>query len=123
ILDQNFTGLKAVAQAGTSEFGDAQNTRIGIGFGQDVLEHGHFLFSGEYYKNNGYLELDRPWLYDETTAVGTVIGGGPAGSAANPMLNDGGQKTAANYATVGGAITTGPFANTNFISQGVYRPI
>ena len=123
ILDTNFTGLKGVAQAGTTDAGGGDNHRLGIAFGQDVLDRGHFLFSAEYYKNDGYLELDRPWLYDETTAVGAIVGGGVAGSAANPLINDGGRKTAANYATVGGAITTGPFANTNFISPGVYRPI
>lgn len=123
ILDTNFTGLKGVAQAGTSDAGGGDNHRLGIAFGTDVLDGGHFLVSAEYYKNDGYLELDRPWLYDETTAVGTIVGGGVAGSAANPLLNDGGRKTAANYATVGGAITTGPFANMNFISPGVYRPI
>jgi iron complex outermembrane recepter protein len=123
ILDKNFVGIKGVAQYGTTEFGDAQNHRLGIGYGQDVLEHGHFLFSADYYKNDGYLEGDRPWLYDETTAVGAVVGGGVAGSAKNPMINNGGRPTAANYATVGGAITTGPFADTNFVSPGVYRPI
>ena len=123
ILDENFTGLKGVAQAGTTDAGGGDNHRLGIAYGQDVLDRGHFLFSAEYYKNDGYLELDRPWLYDETTAVGSIVGGGVAGSAANPLINDGGRKTAANYATVGGAITTGPFANTNFISPGVYRPI
>src|SRR5262245_3293338 len=95
ILDTNFTGLKGVAQAGVSDEGDAENHRLGIAYGQDVLERGHFLFSTEYYKNDGYLEQDRPWLYDETTAVGSIVGGGVAGSAANPLINDGGRKTAA----------------------------
>ena len=56
VLDKKFTGIKGVAQAGTSQEGDNGNYRLGAAYGSSFSDdRGHVLLSAEYSKNNGML--------------------------------------------------------------------
>jgi outer membrane receptor protein involved in Fe transport len=121
VLDTKYNGLKGVAQSGISSRGDNGTTRIGLAGGFNVTDRLHALFSYDHYSNKGYLNQDRPYLDDQGQAVGSVVGGGRAGTAANPYTFVPGVRL--SLATFGGVATTGPFANTSFTTPGAYRPL
>ncbi|MBD3760945.1 TonB-dependent receptor [Rhizorhabdus sp.] len=96
VLDKQFTGIKGVAQIGTSERGDNDNQRLGLAIGQDFAGgRGHVLASGEYTNNKGMLRSDRNYATKGYNYVGSVVGcavptGQPAsvcspGGALNPF--------------------------------------
>ncbi len=75
---QVLTGVKGMAQGGISKYGDAKSVRLGVAYGVNVGDRGHFEASAEFYKRNGIDDTAaRPYgrLYP------AVIG---AGTAANP---------------------------------------
>ena len=95
VLDKKFTGIKGIAQAGTSQRGDNENQRFGLAMGQDFAGgRGHVLLSGEYTNNEGMLRRDRDYARQGFDYVGSVVGcavpmGQPAsvcspGGALNP---------------------------------------
>ncbi len=53
IVDTNFTGLKVGVQGGETTREDAQNYQASLAFGMKLGEKGHFLLSGEYFKQDG----------------------------------------------------------------------
>ncbi|MEZ5735520.1 MAG: TonB-dependent receptor [Novosphingobium sp.] len=87
VLDKNFTGVRGVAQAGTSERGDNSNQRIGAAVGLPFSnDRGHFLGSFEYFKNNGMLRDAREAGRQSYTYVGATPGAGAPGTVANPFV-------------------------------------
>lgn len=52
-LDRHFTGLVGKFQAGVSDSGDAGNYQGSLTFGTKIGDRGHFVISGEYFKQNG----------------------------------------------------------------------
>lgn len=121
VLDTKFDGLKGVVQTGFSSRGDNGTWRIGLAGGFDISDRLHALFSYDHYSSEGYLNQDRPYLDDQGQAVGSVVGGGRAGTATNPYIFVPGIRL--SLATFGGVATTGPFANTSFTTPGTYRPL
>ena len=71
ILDRNFTGLKATAQAGTSTYGDDDETKASLTYGSAFGGgQGHVLLSGEHFKSAGiYSLLDRPMGQQSCAAI------------------------------------------------------
>ncbi|WP_326523876.1 TonB-dependent receptor plug domain-containing protein [Sphingomonas sp.] len=113
-LDTKFKGVKGVAQAGISGHGDNATNRLGIAGGFNVTDRLHVLLSVEHSQNDGYLVGDRPKLAERGIAVGSVIGGGSPGSVGNPLHFV--RNARYNFASFGGLVSTGPFANTVFLS-------
>ena len=121
VLDSRFTGFKGLAQGGFSTHGDAENQRFGLAAGTDFADgKAHIIASVDYSAQNGYPNSARPKLDDRGVGVGST-GVGAAGSASNPLIQA--PEIRASFATYGGLATSGPFANTNFVSPGVYRPV
>lgn len=114
VLDTKFDGVKGVAQAGISGRGDNATNRLGLAGGFDVTDRIHVLLSAEHIQSDGYQVGDRPKLAQQGIAVGSVVGGGAPGSATNPLHFVTGARY--NFATFGGLVSTGPFANTVFLS-------
>ena len=96
VLDRKFTGIKGVAQAGTSQRGNNGNQRLGLAWGADFAgDRGHVLLSAEYYNNEGMRRKDRGigragYAYVGSTVGCTVPAGQPAtlctpGGALNPL--------------------------------------
>lgn len=114
VLDTKFNGMKGVAQAGISDRGDNATNRLGLAGGFDLTDRIHVLLSAEHIQSGGYLVNDRPKLARQGIAVGSIVGGGAPGSAANPLHFVTGAHY--NFASFGGLVSTGPFANTVFLS-------
>ncbi len=85
VLDKKFTGLTGVAQAGVAQRGYAGNQRIGLAGGANFAgDRGHILLSAEYTNNDGMKRADRDFSNKGYNYVGSVVGGGTPGTAANP---------------------------------------
>lgn len=79
IVDRKFNGLKAEAQAGISQRGDAESQRFGIAGGTDLFGgRGHILASFEHYNSEG---LTSNSARKNSSRVYTITGGG---TTANP---------------------------------------
>ena len=61
ILDTNFNGLKASAQAGITGHGDGANKQGEVTFGTALGERVHLIASVDYYQNDA-IESVRPWM-------------------------------------------------------------
>lgn len=111
VIDTRFTGLKAQAQTGVSDRGDAGSSKLGLAGGGDVLDRGHFVWSLEHYQNGGIkLHEDR----DYGVRVPVYTG---AGTAANPfVLTYDARLSSAAY---GGLATSGPFRGQQFVGSGL----
>lgn len=121
VLDTQFSGVKATVQRGISWQNDDGGYRASLAGGTRFAERFHALVGLDYYQNSGYLQQDRPYLDNQAQAVGSVVGtAAPAGTAANPLIFEPGLRY--NLATFGGLATSGPFADTNFVAPGQYRP-
>lgn len=74
ILDQNFTGLRASAQAGVTERGDNKNYELSGIFGTNVGDRGHFIISGEMAEQDGVHDYaDRDWFRSWGTVNGAAM--------------------------------------------------
>lgn len=87
IIDKKFTGVKAIAQAGISTYGDDGSQRLGLAVGTNLFGgRGHFEASYEYYNSDGIdSKLGRAWgraVYSEQPSVAGSTA--RAGTAANP---------------------------------------
>ncbi|MBU3077605.1 TonB-dependent receptor domain-containing protein [Sphingomonas quercus] len=114
ITDNKFTGIKGLAQGGISKYGDAKSVRVGVAYGVNVGDRGHFEASAEFYKRNGVDDTaSRPYgrLYP------AVVG---AGTSANPYRLVYGARQ--SNAAPGGLVMTGPFAGMQFLSDGSLAP-
>lgn len=113
ILDKEFTGFKAQAQAGISGYGDARNFHVGLAGGEDFAG-GHLIWSAEY--------RDRDALPDAAARplgnLGTSIVG--AGTTASPfsLVTNIRQSNVAP----GGLIVSGPGAGLQFNNAGALAP-
>lgn len=115
VLDTKFKGFKFEAQSGISTYGDDRKSKIegafGTGFGGD---RGHLIVSGSYTDTAGVQSANtRPWFN------GAKIIPNPAYVAGNgqPRLLYAENVNTAN-ASLGGLITSGSLAGTQFGSGG-----
>ena len=81
VLNRKFEGVRAIAQAGISDFGDAESYRLGIAGGSSLLDGRlHLEGSAEHYYSAGIgNKLDRPLGRAQIIATGN-------GTAANPFV-------------------------------------
>ena len=87
VLDKKFQGVKGVVQRGVSTCGDLGNYKVGLAAGLSFAgDKGHVLVSVERFDSDGITRSDRIYGNDAYAAVGSVVGGGPAGRAANPFI-------------------------------------
>ncbi|MEJ8569691.1 TonB-dependent receptor plug domain-containing protein [Elongatibacter sediminis] len=111
VLDDDFTGVKGVAQMGTSGESDGDTWRIGLAGGAELMDgRMHVLFSVEASDDDGIMSKnDRPEWGPQPLIVG-------AGTPDNPFV----QITDArmNYWTRGGIIASGPLAGNIFAPGG-----
>lgn len=106
VIDQDFEGIRFLAQSGLSSYGDNEEYRLGVAVGTSFADsRGSVIASVEHYNNNGLLVDARPEARD-----GHFLGG--VGSPDLPFVNLTGIRNLA--ATDGGLIinSTGlPFAD------------
>ena len=113
ILNKDFEGLKAQAQGGLSNWGDARSFRLGVAGGEQLSDRLHFEWSAEFF-NRDIVPVDpRPYGLAQSSLVGT----GKAGSPLHIVTN-----TTLPTAPFGGLVTTGPFANMQFAPDGTLIP-
>jgi iron complex outermembrane receptor protein len=115
ILDDEFQGVRASAQAGVSKYGDGATRgaalTAGSGFGGG---NGHIIASGEYFKQDRIPFYNgRDWA-EAGYAIVPITGTGPTRLVAAPYVF--------SNSAPGGLITTGPLANTQFLPGGVPAP-
>ena len=114
ILDRRYDGLKGVIQAGVSQYGDAKSFRAGLAGGQDVLDHGHVIWSLEYYDRDAITDqAARPYGNLGAAIVGSGTAAMPFQLVTNIRKSD---------ASFGGLVTSGPFAGQQFAAGGVLAP-
>ena len=67
VLDRKFTGIKGLAQAGVSQYGDGASQRISLSAGTPFAGgRGHLLVSGEYRNEDGVATKEaRSWFRDQ----------------------------------------------------------
>ena len=118
ILDDGFRGLRVDVDGGLTERGDGANEKVGVAFGTDVLGGRlHLLGSAEFYNTEGiFPDSGRAW-----SQQGYLPLTNPAVNAANPASPTNPTFIIAPNAriasgTAGGLITSGPFANTQFVN-------
>lgn len=116
VLDDDFTGVKGVAQGGRSNYSDADSWRVGLAGGTPLLDgRMHVLFSVEKSEDDGIpSKADRP----EWGPLPMVVG---AGTAANPYVAI--TNARMRSSTFGGLIRTGPLANWHFLPSGEAVPM
>ncbi len=109
ILDKDYTGVKTAVEYGeVNEYG-AANERLEFTMGNDFANgQGHFLFSTEYYNQDGIRDTDADWQLDGV--VGIV---NPDKSPGQPYYLVGENIGIGAY-TPGGLVTTGPLKGTYF---------
>lgn len=119
ILDTNFTGLKATAQAGISGHGDGKSYKFALAGGASLLQDRlHIIGSFELNNDDGiHSTADRPYLY------GPVYCNPGNGTAANPNRLLSGCRSPFFYP--GSIITSGPasLVGTTFNPDGTPRPV
>ncbi|MCL9998790.1 MAG: TonB-dependent receptor [Erythrobacter sp.] len=126
VLDSDFDGIKGVAQYGTSTRGDLGNYKIGLAAGLGFAgDRGRLLVSIERFDSNGITRGDRIYGNDAYAAVGSVVGGGPAGRAANPFIFLPNLRLGANDFNNGivTSANTPSINNTIFNPDGTLRPV
>ncbi|RHW16851.1 hypothetical protein D1610_14155 [Sphingomonas gilva] len=122
ILDRDFVGLKASANAGVSQRGDNGTQKIGLAAGGKFLDDRlHVMGSLEYFNSSGVGNTsDRAWLQKHCQAIqnptysATNSAGGP-----NFLFRCG--VTGTDFAR-GGVITSGPLQGTQFLPGGATAP-
>jgi iron complex outermembrane receptor protein len=120
VLDKNYTGLKAVAQKGRSEYGDADSYRLGLAGGTSVTDRGHFIWSVERYDNEGIpRHEDRPWSASNPIYIGNGTQGSPFILVQNGRLANatfGGLVTDVKNGTT--SVANSPLLNQQFLPNG-----
>lgn len=116
VLDTKFVGVKGVAQAGISTYGDGGSQRVGLAYGLASSDNRlHLVASGEYSRSAGIesLEGGRPLQAGHYLFTG-------AGTATNPWKISSNTRYAS--ATFGGLPTTGPLVGQQFAPGGGLIP-
>lgn len=117
IVDRNFDGVKASAQAGISGYGDDASWKTSVVAGTSLFGgRGHIEFSYEHYRSDGIgSTFDRP----DGPAVWTAAGSGTAALPYSLIKN--GRSTL--FVPAGALISSpGILAGTTFTSNGVPTP-
>jgi iron complex outermembrane receptor protein len=110
VLDHHFNGFKGVAQGGISTYGDAKSFRLGGVAGFDVLDHGHFEASAEYFDSDSVRDAGtRP--FGNTSC--SLVGSGTAAVPYNMMCGIRQSNTSPN-----GLIVNGPQKGNQFSANG-----
>jgi iron complex outermembrane recepter protein len=127
ILDTDFDGVKASAQAGISEIGDNENVEFGLTWGTAIGERGHLVTSAEVYRANGvkgYTERD--WFNSWGVIANTpanIAAGQPARvtvpNARSTNYTAGGLVTGYRVGASPAVLTTSPLVGTQFLRGGV----
>ena len=112
ILDKHFEGLKGVAQAGISTWGDAKSMRFGLAGGEQISNRLHFEWSAEYFTRDIIPADPRPYGLAQSSLVGSGTAAAPLQSVTNTTLPT---------APFGGLVTNGPFANMQFAPDGTLK--
>ena len=126
ILDKRFTGLKTLAQAGYSTYGDAFSYRLGAAGGVALAEGRlRIQASAEYYSNDGIPRRSaRPGGADlwVTGAFDPTLQAGPFGTADNPYVDY--RNVTQTSFSPGGLIVSGPsgLINQQFLPNGTLAP-
>jgi iron complex outermembrane receptor protein len=114
ILDKSFEGIKGVAQAGVSNYGDAKSFRLGVAGGHDLSERSHLIWSVEYYDRAAITDqAARPYGNLATSIVGNGTVATPYTLVSNVRRSDG---------SYGGLVTSGPFSGLQFADNGSLVP-
>jgi iron complex outermembrane receptor protein len=114
ILDRHFDGFKALVQGGISQYGDARSFRAGIAGGQDLFDHGHVIWSLEYYDRDAITDqAARPY----GNLGPAIVGNGSAGTRFQLVT-----RIRKSDTSFGGLATSGPFAGMQFLDGGVLSP-
>jgi iron complex outermembrane receptor protein len=114
IIDKSFEGIKGIAQAGVSSYGDAKSFRIGVAGGHDLFEKGHLIWSVEYYDRDAITDqAARPYGNLATSIVGNGTAASPYTLVANVRRSNG---------SYGGLVTSGPFNGLQFANNGSLAP-
>lgn len=115
ILDKKFTGFKSELSSGITDYGDNPNVKVALSGGTPFASgRGHLLLSGQFSKQEGILEGDRPWNLEGWQIV-TNPDYTPTNGQPQRLLLD---RIAAANATPGGIIVSGPLKGTAFGQRG-----
>lgn len=113
ILDKEYTGIKATAEYGETTYGDNDNWKANITFGQGFAGgRGHLLFSAETVSQDGIHYTSRDWNRKGHFAVRN-----PNTAAGQPFYLVSDNVGISTY-TPGGLITAGPLRGTYFGTNG-----
>ena len=116
ILDDDYTGIKGMAEQGITTYGDDPSFKAGLTVGQSFAGgRGHVLLSGEYSWEKGVRGVPRDW-----NDGGWRLITNPAYASGNGqpqyLIQD---KVGLQLMTGGGIITSGPLRGTAFGQGGV----
>ncbi len=114
ILDDDFRGLRAHAQAGIADAGDYENLEAGLTFGARIGETSQLLLSTEVFRAEGIRGYASRGWYDGQAAITNPDPAGPREIIARDVHST-------NY-TFGGLITSGPLRGTEFLAGGATAP-
>ncbi|MBB3953798.1 TonB-dependent receptor [Novosphingobium sediminicola] len=111
ISDTDFTGFKAEARGGISQYGDDAKAGLGAAWGaRFASDKGHVEIGYEFSDNRGFLRASRPFLNNYASMVGLGTAAAPYSLAYGTTLNS---------ASFGGLINSGPLAGLQFAQNGV----
>ena len=111
ILNRNFNGETAHAEAGESQYGDARTWDVGAALGFNINSRSHFEMSIQHRDNEGILDRSSDRSWDDLPALQG------AGTAANPYVLD--SNVRLSTYSFGGLITSGALKGQSFNSNGV----
>lgn len=120
VMDHDFTGLKGQIQGGETTYGDDENIDAQLTYGVAFAGgRGHFIVSGEYYRDGGIRGSGgRPWnAYPSAVIVNPAYGTGAGQTTKVPQYIDSRDVGPAS-ATPGGLITSGALQGTYFGPNG-----
>jgi len=120
ILDKDFTGLSGEYEYGVTTYGDGPNHKFSLTAGLPFAGgRGHFIASGEYFKQTGIQSIDRDWndagffqIDNPAYSASACTDGNAATDCVPARLVQAGIGT--SQFTPGGLISTGPFRGTYF---------
>ena len=111
ILDEDYTGLKASAEAGISTYGDAGNRRFDMTFGTPFADgRGQILLNGELAVRDGLNGVPRDWNDKGWYQINNPDYA-PGNGEPERLITD---MAGLSLATPGGLITAGPLRGTYF---------
>lgn len=115
ILDTDFEGLKAEAQAGVSTYGDDASKKVNLTGGTSLLGgRAHIVFSAEYSDRDGFQRPNgRDWAEASYGPISSASGRPTILITPNAAISNG---------SYGGLVINGPFANQQFLPGGVLAP-